>query len=181
MIKAARDLVVGKGPCLPPSEQWDRDFLGSFLNHRLEDFDTMTDAEIDRIAGFGAHEVRTWVAAAAAAQEWAICAPSFATITWCRNGSPGWASWSDRAEPRRMIEKIDIRHQLRHLRRRLPADVIHMEAVPVAPEVAGLTRTKLLPVIKFREHCITCFSCEIFCPEQIVDVHPSVKNRPRPW
>ena len=67
VIRAARDLVVGKGPCLPPSEQWDRDFLGSFLNHRLEDFDTMTDAEIDRIAGFGAHEVRTWVAAAAAA------------------------------------------------------------------------------------------------------------------
>ena len=27
----------------------------------------MTDAEIDRVAGFGAHEVRTWVAAAAAA------------------------------------------------------------------------------------------------------------------
>jgi Pyruvate/2-oxoacid:ferredoxin oxidoreductase delta subunit len=62
-----------------------------------------------------------------------------------------------------------------------PADVIHMEPVRVAPEVEGLTRTKLLPVIKFREHCITCFSCEIFCPEQIVDVHPSVKNRPRPW
>ena len=45
----------------------------------------------------------------------------------------------------------------------------------------GLVETRLLPVIKFREHCITCFSCEIFCPEQIVDVHPSVKNRPRPW
>ena len=29
VIKAARDLVVGKGPCLPPSEQWDRDFLGN--------------------------------------------------------------------------------------------------------------------------------------------------------
>ena len=43
MIGAARDLVVGKGPCLPPSEQWDRDFLGSFLGHRLEDFDTMSD------------------------------------------------------------------------------------------------------------------------------------------
>ena len=27
VIKAARDLVDGKGPCLPPSEQWDRDFL----------------------------------------------------------------------------------------------------------------------------------------------------------
>jgi Pyruvate/2-oxoacid:ferredoxin oxidoreductase delta subunit len=62
-----------------------------------------------------------------------------------------------------------------------PADVIHMEPVAVAVEIEGLSRTKLLPVIKYREHCITCFSCEIFCPEQIVDVHPSVKNRPRPW
>src|SRR5262245_41144526 len=69
VIRAARDLVVGKGPCLPPSEQWDRDFLGAFLSHKLEDLDAMTDAEIDRIAGFGAHEVRTWVAAAAAARK----------------------------------------------------------------------------------------------------------------
>jgi Pyruvate/2-oxoacid:ferredoxin oxidoreductase delta subunit len=61
-----------------------------------------------------------------------------------------------------------------------PADVIHMEPAPGAP-VAGLAATRLLPVIRFREHCITCFSCEIFCPEGIVDVHPSVKNRPRPW
>jgi 2,3-dihydroxyphenylpropionate 1,2-dioxygenase len=69
VIKAARDLVVGKGPCLPPSEQWDRDFLNTFLGPRHEDFDRMTDAEIDRVAGFGAHEVRTWVAAAAAARK----------------------------------------------------------------------------------------------------------------
>ena len=69
VIEAARDLVVGQGPCLPPSEQWDREFLGSFLDHKLEDFDAMTDAEIDRIAGFGAHEVRTWVAAAAVAHK----------------------------------------------------------------------------------------------------------------
>ena len=68
VIKAARDLLVGKGPCLPPSEQWDRDFLQKFLGDRLEDFDRMTDEEIDRAAGFGAHEVRTWVAAAAAAR-----------------------------------------------------------------------------------------------------------------
>jgi 2,3-dihydroxyphenylpropionate 1,2-dioxygenase len=68
VIAAARELVAGKGPCLPPSEQWDRDFLQSFLDARLEDFDAMSDAEIDRVAGFGAHEVRTWVAAAAAAQ-----------------------------------------------------------------------------------------------------------------
>jgi 2,3-dihydroxyphenylpropionate 1,2-dioxygenase len=68
VIRAAQDLVIGKGPCLPPSEQWDREFLDAFLGTRLEQFDTMTDAEIDRVAGFGAHEVRTWVAAAAAAR-----------------------------------------------------------------------------------------------------------------
>ena len=62
-----------------------------------------------------------------------------------------------------------------------PADVIHMEPVPLAAAVSGLHGVTLLPAIKFREHCITCFSCEIFCPEGIVDVHPSVKNRPRPW
>jgi 2,3-dihydroxyphenylpropionate 1,2-dioxygenase len=69
VVKAARYLVVGQGPCLPPSEQWDRDFLATFLGSRHEDFDRMTDAEIDRVAGFGAHEVRTWVAAAAAARK----------------------------------------------------------------------------------------------------------------
>lgn len=62
-----------------------------------------------------------------------------------------------------------------------PADVIHMEQVAMPIEVEGLQQYKMLPVIKFREHCITCFSCEIFCPEKIVDVHPVVKNRPRAW
>jgi 2,3-dihydroxyphenylpropionate 1,2-dioxygenase len=69
VIAAARDLVKGGGPCLPPSEQWDRDFLESFIGARLDRFDAMTDTEIDRVAGFGAHEVRTWVAAGAAAQK----------------------------------------------------------------------------------------------------------------
>jgi 2,3-dihydroxyphenylpropionate 1,2-dioxygenase len=69
VIRAARDLVVGKGPCLPPSEQWDHDFLDTFLSEKIDGFDSMTDPEIDRVAGFGAHEVRTWVAAAAAARK----------------------------------------------------------------------------------------------------------------
>jgi 2,3-dihydroxyphenylpropionate 1,2-dioxygenase len=68
VIRAARDLVAGKGPCLPPDEQWDRDFLTRFIDGRLKSFDAMGDAEIDRVAGFGAHEVRTWIAAAAAVQ-----------------------------------------------------------------------------------------------------------------
>ena len=68
VVRAARDLVVGKGPCLPPDEQWDHNFLKSFVAGNFDDFETMTDAEIDRVAGFGAHEVRTWVAAAEAAK-----------------------------------------------------------------------------------------------------------------
>ncbi len=62
-----------------------------------------------------------------------------------------------------------------------PADVIHMEETLVPTGVPGMVERKWLPVIKFREHCITCFNCEIFCPEKIVDVHPIVKNRPRAW
>ncbi len=69
VIRAARDLVVGKGPCLPPSEQWDHEFLNTFLSENIERFDAMTDAEIDRLAGFGGHEVRSWVAASAAARK----------------------------------------------------------------------------------------------------------------
>ncbi len=62
-----------------------------------------------------------------------------------------------------------------------PADVIHMTEAPLPTGVPGVTQHRLLPVIKHREHCITCFNCEIYCPERIVDVHPVVKNRPRPW
>jgi 2,3-dihydroxyphenylpropionate 1,2-dioxygenase len=75
VVRAARDLVAGKGPCLPPSEGWDRDFLSTFVRANLEDFDAMRDDEIDRVAGFGAHEVRTWVAAAAASQKMGSPAP----------------------------------------------------------------------------------------------------------
>ena len=62
-----------------------------------------------------------------------------------------------------------------------PADVIHMEPAPDSTPLPGFAAARVLPVIKFREHCITCFACEIFCPEKIVDVHPVVKNRPRAW
>ena len=62
-----------------------------------------------------------------------------------------------------------------------PADVIHMESPDDLVRVDELNEIRLLPVIKYREHCITCFNCEIYCPEKIVDVHPVVRNRPRPW
>lgn len=66
VVAAARALVDGGGPCLPPSEAWDRAFLDNMLRQDLEAFDDYTDEMMDREAGFGGHEVRTWVAAAAA-------------------------------------------------------------------------------------------------------------------
>ncbi len=68
VIQAAKNLVVGEGPCLPPSEEWDRQFLDDILEFRTDRLDSITDEEIDRDAGFGGHEVRSWVAAAAAAR-----------------------------------------------------------------------------------------------------------------
>lgn len=68
VLRCARELVEGGGPCLPPSEDWDRRFLDDIVGFRTDRLDAMTDEEIDREAGFGGHEVRSWVAAAAAAR-----------------------------------------------------------------------------------------------------------------
>jgi 2,3-dihydroxyphenylpropionate 1,2-dioxygenase len=68
VVAAARAMVAGGGPCLPPSEEWDRTFLDRLLRQDLAAFDAYTDEMMDREAGFGGHEVRTWVAAAAAMQ-----------------------------------------------------------------------------------------------------------------
>lgn len=68
VVQAARDLVAGKGPCMPPDPEWDRRFLESLARFDTARLDAIDDAEIDRVAGFGGHEVRTWVAAHAAAR-----------------------------------------------------------------------------------------------------------------
>lgn len=73
VIQAARDMVVGKGPCMPPDAAWDEQFMRHIMQFDHDAQDAITDSEIDREAGFGGHEVRTWVAAAAAAQ--ALAAP----------------------------------------------------------------------------------------------------------
>lgn len=49
-----------------------------------------------------------------------------------------------------------------------PADVIHCD-------------TSGTPEIRYIEHCITCFNCEIFCPVNCIDVYPVVQRRPLPW
>jgi 2,3-dihydroxyphenylpropionate 1,2-dioxygenase len=68
VMRAARDMVAGKGPCMPPDPQWDAAFMQHIVDFDTDALDAITDAEIDRKAGFGGHEVRTWVAASAAAR-----------------------------------------------------------------------------------------------------------------
>ncbi|MBF5007742.1 3-carboxyethylcatechol 2,3-dioxygenase [Diaphorobacter caeni] len=69
VVKAARDLVVGRGPCMPPDVAWDQSFMRHMQKLDFDALDAIDDFEIDTRAGFGGHEVRCWVAAAAAAQE----------------------------------------------------------------------------------------------------------------
>lgn len=68
VIALARDLVKGEGPCLPPDHEWDLRFLARFTAFDDATLDSITDEDIDREAGFGGHEVRSWVAASAAAR-----------------------------------------------------------------------------------------------------------------
>lgn len=69
VMQAATDMVRGGGPCKPPDEAWDRAFMATVLEGRLEACDRLADADVDREAGFGGHEVRCWIAAAAAMRE----------------------------------------------------------------------------------------------------------------
>lgn len=66
VVEAAKAMCRGEGPLLPPSEKFDRRFLEHLMMGDLEAFDDWSDEMMDREAGFGGHEVRCWVAAAAA-------------------------------------------------------------------------------------------------------------------
>ena len=61
---------------MPPNETWDRRFMQHIIDSDFAAMDAINDAEIDRHAGFGGHEVRTWVAAAAAAEALGAQLPS---------------------------------------------------------------------------------------------------------
>lgn len=100
VMAACRALVRGEGPMLPPNNEWDRDFVSKFLAQDLESLDQYTDEYLDRVAGFGAHEVRCWVAAAAAMK----AAGAFSTEERFYGIIPEWATgmsvvtgqhWSD--------------------------------------------------------------------------------------
>ena len=66
VVAAANALVNGSGPCMAPDLDWDKEFLMRLMGGDFNALDSYTDAELDRHAGFGSHEVRCWVAAFAA-------------------------------------------------------------------------------------------------------------------
>lgn len=66
--EAARKLARGEGTRTPLNPGWDEDFMASMAAGNLDALDDVDDASLTRIAGCGGHEVRTWVAAYAAAR-----------------------------------------------------------------------------------------------------------------
>ena len=69
VIRAAHAMVEGGGPCRRPDEAWDHAVIDALASGRGDCYDALTDADIDRDAGFGGHEIRCWVAACAAMGE----------------------------------------------------------------------------------------------------------------
>lgn len=66
--EAARRLARGEGTRTVLNPDWDRDFMASMAAGDLAVLDDLDDATLTGVAGCGGHEVRTWVAAYAAAR-----------------------------------------------------------------------------------------------------------------
>lgn len=67
-LQAARDFASGESPLTPLNPDWDHRFLTLIERGDWAALDQMANADITRQAGASAHEVKTWVAAAAAMQ-----------------------------------------------------------------------------------------------------------------
>lgn len=66
VIDTARDFAAGRAAIQDLAPEWDRDFLRILADGDLTPIDSWTPAEMARVAGNSAHEVRTWVAGYAA-------------------------------------------------------------------------------------------------------------------
>jgi 2,3-dihydroxyphenylpropionate 1,2-dioxygenase len=86
VIRSTTQMLQGEGPCLPPSEEWDRQVLDRFMAGDLAWFDGLDDAEVNRVAGHGGHEVRCWLAALAAGRAAADLQP----VLDCYQLVPEW-------------------------------------------------------------------------------------------
>jgi 2,3-dihydroxyphenylpropionate 1,2-dioxygenase len=66
VIDAARDFAAGTATIQELAPEWDRELLQILASGDLTPLDAWTPAEMTRIAGNSAHEVRTWIAGYAA-------------------------------------------------------------------------------------------------------------------
>jgi len=66
VIDTARDFVAGTATIQDLAPEWDQDLLRILASGDLTPLDAWTPAEMARIAGNSAHEVRTWLAGYAA-------------------------------------------------------------------------------------------------------------------
>ncbi|MBB5498717.1 3-carboxyethylcatechol 2,3-dioxygenase [Paraburkholderia sp. MM5384-R2] len=69
MDKLSGQLLDGSFHASWINEDWDKEFLTALTGGDLTVFDTWTDADVLKAAGYGGSEIRQWIAAVAAAQE----------------------------------------------------------------------------------------------------------------
>jgi len=65
-LAAAIEFTAGTSSLTPLNPAWDRAFLAQLESGGLQAFDAMDNAELTKVAGASAHEVKGWVAANAA-------------------------------------------------------------------------------------------------------------------
>jgi 2,3-dihydroxyphenylpropionate 1,2-dioxygenase len=69
VIDATNEMAQGRGPCLPLNETWDRNLLHAFAQQDMQTVSNFTEAWIRTEGGNGGQEIRTWIAAFAALNE----------------------------------------------------------------------------------------------------------------
>ncbi len=82
----AREFLTGRNALLTPDEKWDREFLALLDSGELERADALGEG-MEKVAGRGSHEVRTWVAAFSALR--AASGPYRTELLYYRN-VPEW-------------------------------------------------------------------------------------------
>ena len=75
VIAEGEKQATGKSENIPVNPTWDRAFLDMILNHDFDGMASLRDPELTIAAGHGGHEVRTWVASAAALSVFPECRP----------------------------------------------------------------------------------------------------------
>ncbi|MFP3566245.1 hypothetical protein [Paraburkholderia sp. SIMBA_030] len=80
MDKLSGDLLSGSFHAPWINEDWDKKFLDALTSGDLKVFDSWTDADVLKAAGYGGGEIRQWIAAVSAAQ--AFCDGSRLTVDY---------------------------------------------------------------------------------------------------